>query len=306
MRGAVVVAAARAALSVVAAAIVARRVLSARAVTAADGAAATFAERTLRQASAAPAMTTAPPSSSIPRRRRAGSIALGVTSVVAMDARSKPTVGRLRGVPRLAPAGVAMAAFRECAPDSASRTSAAEPYRSSGVRASSFSTTRSSESGSPGSRRRTLGGCSASRRLIICSRVGATKGGVAVSMRYRMQPSAYRSLRMSIGSPSSCSGLMNSGVPMTRPVRVSASPALSWTALAMPKSTTLATSRPSDFRVTRMLSGLRSRWMICSSCAAPRPSAIWRAISSERSTVIGASRARMRDSGSPSTYSITR
>src|SRR6476646_9991808 len=99
---------------------------------------------------------------------------------------------------------------------------------------------RSSESGSPGSSCWMCGASSLRRRLIICARVGAANGGDAVSMRCMMQPSAYKSLRASIGSPSSCSGLMNSGVPITRPVRVSASPAFSWIAFAIPKSTTFA------------------------------------------------------------------
>ena len=43
---------------------------------------------------------------------------------------------------------------------------------------------------------------------------------------------------------------MNSGVPITSPVSVSRRPGASATALAMPKSTTLATSRPLGVRVT--------------------------------------------------------
>ena len=42
----------------------------------------------------------------------------------------------------------------------------------------------------------------------------------------------------------------------------------------MPKSTTLAISRPPGVRVTRMLSGFRSRCTMPSSCAPPRPSTI--------------------------------
>ena len=48
------------------------------------------------------------------------------------------------------------------------------------------------------------------------------------------------SVRASTGSPSSCSGLMYSGVPITSPLCVSASSGESVIAFAMPKSTTFA------------------------------------------------------------------
>src|SRR6266699_3519618 len=56
------------------------------------------------------------------------------------------------------------------------------------------------------------------------------------------------SLRPSTLSPASCSGLMNSGVPTTSPVLVTLWLSSPPTALAMPKSTTFTTSRPSRRR----------------------------------------------------------
>ena len=53
---------------------------------------------------------------------------------------------------------------------------------------------------------------------------------------------------------------MYSGVPITSPLRVSASCGASDTAFAMPKSTTFGDSRARRVRATMMLSGLRSRW----------------------------------------------
>ena len=52
---------------------------------------------------------------------------------------------------------------------------------------------------------------------------------------------------------------MYSGVPITSPLRVSESCGASDTALAIPKSTTFAVSRPLRRDATITLSGLRSR-----------------------------------------------
>ena len=68
------------------------------------------------------------------------------------------------------------------------------------------------------------------------------------------------------------------------------------TAFARPKSRTL--TLPSG--VTLMLAGFRSRWMTPFSCAASRPSAIWRAILSADSTGRGAA---ARNSASVTPYS---
>jgi hypothetical protein len=75
-------------------------------------------------------------------------------------------------------------------------------------------------------------------------------------------------------SPASCSGLMYSGVPTTRPVFVTFCASLEL-ALAMPKSTTFTRSLPSRFFATMMLSGFRSRCTIPASCATCSASAVW-------------------------------
>ncbi len=68
---------------------------------------------------------------------------------------------------------------------------------------------------------------------------------------------AYTSARPSSGLPRMCSGDMYANLPFTAPARVvDTVPA----ALAMPKSTTLVT----PLNPTSRLSGLTSRWTICS------------------------------------------
>ena len=69
------------------------------------------------------------------------------------------------------------------------------------------------------------------------------------------------SARASTSRSSVCSGLMYSGLPMETPVWVS--PSSAPTASAMPKSVTSV--EPS--RVSRMFSGLMSRWMTPCWCA---------------------------------------
>ena len=108
--------------------------------------------------------------------------------------------------------------------------------------------------------------------------------------------------------PAACSGAMYSGVPNTEPARVNrgsaALPGIGAT-LAIPKSTIFTKSvRPS--RSTRkMFSGLRSRWTMPLSCAAPSAREIWAAILIARSGGNGAPWRIAAPSVWPSTNSIT-
>ena len=124
---------------------------------------------------------------------------------------------------------------------------------------------------------RRLGRAGSSSRMIrrISSNpafrsASGSNGVVPVSSSYRRTPSEYTSARVSMSTPlsSACSGAMYSGVPTIWkwPVcsvrSVSAPPV----ALAMPKSITFGTGRPST-TVTRTLDGLMSRWMTPFMCA---------------------------------------
>ena len=103
--------------------------------------------------------------------------------------------------------------------------------------------------------------------------------------------------------PDACSGDMYAGVPMAMPICVRASPCPSvraaFTALAMPKSATVAASP-----VSRMLSGLISRWMIPRSCA--YASALATSRNTLTTSAIGNSRTRSirARSDSPSIYGM--
>ena len=114
------------------------------------------------------------------------------------------------------------------------------------------------------------------------------------------------SLRPSSVSPDSCSGLMNSGVPMTSPVFVTFWVSSPVTAFAIPKSTTFTTSEPSRPRASMMLSGFRSRCTMPMSCAACSASATWTKMFTARATGRAPSRSSTSVSGSPSTNSIAR
>jgi hypothetical protein len=107
---------------------------------------------------------------------------------------------------------------------------------------------------------------------------------------------------------------MYSGVPNTAPARVSRGPscpgatapvASSGVTLAMPKSTILTKSRRPSRLIRKMFSGLRSRWTMPLSWAAPSACAICAAIGSARSAGSGADSLIACDSVLPSTYSIT-
>ena len=93
---------------------------------------------------------------------------------------------------------------------------------------------------------------------------------------------------------------MYAGVPITSPALVSASGSTdSWMARAIPKSATTACPP-----VSRMFSGLMSRWMTPCACAYPSAAATSRAMPSASSTGSCFSRARRARSDSPSTYGM--
>ena len=99
--------------------------------------------------------------------------------------------------------------------------------------------------------------------------------------------------------PAACSGEMYDAVPRTVPA------AVSWPTiadLAMPKS--VSTSVP--LGRTSRFPGLTSRWTMPFSCAACSASAAWATSAMVRPGVSRPTRLRVRDSASPSTYSITR
>ena len=129
-----------------------------------------------------------------------------------------------------------------------------------------------------------------------------------VSISYTMQPNAQTSLRASAACPRACSGLMYAGVPRT--TSLACDPRrrhsrgrrrrIGGCGLARPKSSTLTT--PS--RRILMFDGLRSRWTIPASCAAPIASAICPATAT--ASAVGIAPCLMRsDRSSPSTSSIT-
>ena len=96
---------------------------------------------------------------------------------------------------------------------------------------------------------------------------------------------------------------MKAGVPIATPAPVSVAPELPESALAMPKSVTITRPRAPS---SRMLSGLMSRWMIESACAAPSASADSAMIRRTSSTG-SLPRRRMRlATDSPSTYPMTK
>ena len=113
------------------------------------------------------------------------------------------------------------------------------------------------------------------------------------------------SARASVGSPIACSGAMYSGVPMTAPVDVSAVAAVSAEpamTFEMPKSSSLTWS---SSPTRKMLSGFRSRWMICLPWAAPTARSVCRMIFIARGSSSGPSRLIASASGWPCRSSIT-
>src|SRR6266540_3445608 len=89
------------------------------------------------------------------------------------------------------------------------------------------------------------------------------KGGSPSTAKYRVAPSAHRSVAGPTSSPLICSGAMNAGEPTTTPVTVSSGSPVSE---AVPKSVSLVV--PSSR--TSTLLGFTSRWTIPARCAASR------------------------------------
>ena len=99
---------------------------------------------------------------------------------------------------------------------------------------------------------------------------------------------------------------MYSGVPITAPVEVSfVEPAAGSSTFEMPKSSSLTKSCSSASPTRKMLSGLRSRWMMLLACAAPTARSVCRMIRSARGSAIGPVRSIASASDCPTSSSIT-
>ena len=130
---------------------------------------------------------------------------------------------------------------------------------------------------------------------------GASNGGRPARSRYRIAPSAYRSLRVSVpsASPAACSGDMNAGVPSAAPSAVRKRLSASSRILDSPKSR--MTGFPSG--VTGMFAGFMSRWITPRAWAWASASATC-VIRRTRSRTDAPRAAQCRSSGSPRTSDI--
>jgi hypothetical protein len=228
-------------------------------------------------------------------------IVVTVSAAIRAGGGSLPTAG-------VAIAGIVKLPLGDGAPNPANAAfTAAMSGRSSGRLASSWASRLSSAAGSSGTSARADGG-GAWRCLSQASPTDAqTNGGLPVASSNARQPSEYTSARPStLPLARHCSGDMYAGVPIALAVPVM-SIAL-WVSLAMPKSRTLTRSPlgSSASGTTNTLSGLRSRWMMPAACVASSTPAICLAMSHTRSTGNRPARRTRRDSGSPSSSSITR
>jgi hypothetical protein len=154
------------------------------------------------------------------------------------------------------------------------------------------SATKARKSG--GSRRRS-GSSWTTRKLRACAEP-VPNGPAPVAVKARTAPREKTSLAGPTGSPVSCSGDMNPGVPTATPVRVSA---LASPVTEIPKSITRGPSEAS-----RMFDGLRSRWITSaawiasSASASPAPSA------STEPSGQGPCAATASPNGTPGTYAV--
>ena len=153
----------------------------------------------------------------------------------------------------------------------------------------------------------TAGGTSAgsgggtSRICMIATVTGlsATNGNRPARHSYATTPSEYTSLAALTLRPSACSGLKYCAVPTTIPLWVSGTVSAT---RAIPKSVIFTIpSCP-----TSRLPGFTSRCTMPARCAASSAVAACSITSSVRSVGSRPSRARIAESGSPSTNSITR
>ena len=156
-----------------------------------------------------------------------------------------------------APGGVAPAGL------SAWANWAAVANRSAGSFASALMTACSTQGGTASRTERSGGTGSVKHFTMIAWAVGPVNGVRPASISYSTHPRLYTSLRPSSSTaPPACSGLMYAGVPTEVPVWVSVSAAAALTALAMPKSVTMASPSCS---IT--FSGLMSRCTTRCRCA---------------------------------------
>ncbi len=145
-------------------------------------------------------------------------------------------------------------------PFSASPSSSADPYRSSGCGAWSFLSS-SPAPGSFASARSNASPTSTRATFSITFSIELPwKSASPVSISKSTEPRENRSDRPSRSLPSTCSGLMYDGVPRITPCAVSA--AHDAVARAMPKSITLTTRCWETIRFP----GLMSRWTMVSGC----------------------------------------
>ena len=121
------------------------------------------------------------------------------------------------------------------------------------------------------------GGAGSRAKMAVMSAVsvGPSNAGRPSTAEYRVAPSDHMSAAGPTLLPSSCSGDMNCGVPITVPVLVIW--LLASATRAMPKSVTTTRSPASS-----TLSGFRSRWTMPAACAAASASAIFAPMSATR------------------------
>src|SRR4051794_26729063 len=165
-------------------------------------------------------------------------------------------------------------------PSSSNTRSRADCHRSSGAFVRHCRTTVSSRGG--------VSGCRVPAGTGSCSRIAAVKPAalvasnarLPVNISYTTAPNAQRSVRASVGLPSSCSGAMYCKVPtMTRsPVR-GADRVADMTLIApwSPSAASLASPKSRSFApdfVSITFEGLRSRWIMPCRCAVDNASAI--------------------------------
>ncbi len=149
----------------------------------------------------------------------------------------------------------------------AERSASANPCRvwnrSAGALASARMTARTTLTGASGRTVPSGGTESARWRAITACGVAAVNGGRPASISYSTHPSEYSSLRPSTSPPPAhASGLMYSGVPITKPASVRRCRVVEVTPRATPKSAMAAW-----LSSNRMFSGFTSRWTTPWRCA---------------------------------------
>ena len=143
------------------------------------------------------------------------------------------------------------------------------------------------------------GGASRTCFIAISSGFSPSNGRRPARHWKATTPSAYTSESGLAPCPAACSGEMYDAVPSTEPGWVSC-PTIAERAIPKSVSTSVPLGR------TSRLPGFTSRWTMPFSCAACSASAAWAISAIVRPGVSRPTRARVRESASPSMYSITR